>query len=211
MAYTVLHELALRLNPATAPLFLTDGLQAYYYAITAHFGAGLPIVANESNPLTPASFFEARPDVLYAQVRKNRVRHKITRVETVAMIGFLTDVRNRLQLYGFSGVTNTAFVERLNSTIRADLAALARKAQALARSPQHLHQLLLMWQAYYHFVRAHSSLRLPKSKQANTSSRARTPAMAADVVDAQWSFLRFLCTPTFPSLVDTVNSVHLVC
>ena len=29
MAYTVLHELALRLKPETAPLFLTDGLQAY--------------------------------------------------------------------------------------------------------------------------------------------------------------------------------------
>lgn len=146
-----------------------------------------------------------------AQVRKHRVRRKITRIETVAMIGFLTDVRTRLQQFGFSGVTNTSFVERLNNTIRADLAALARKAQALARSPQHLHQLLLIWQAYYHLVRPHSSLRLPKSKQPIAQFRARTPAMAAGIVDTQWSFLRFLCTPAFPSLVDAVNLMHLAC
>ena len=69
-------------------------------------------------------------------------------------------------------------LERLNNTIRADLAALARKAQALERSPQHLHQLLMMWRVYYYMVRTHSSLRLPKSKQPIPRLRDRTPASA---------------------------------
>ena len=64
LAHTVLHELALRLNPDIAPLFLTDGLQAYYYAITAHFGAGLQTVANQPLPHTPTFFFKSNPDIL---------------------------------------------------------------------------------------------------------------------------------------------------
>ena len=211
MAHTVLHELALRINPDIPPLFLTDGLQAYFYAITAHFGAGLPTGANQPMPQTPAFFFKSNPDILYAQIRKYRVRRKITRIETVAMIGFLPAVQKRLQKYGFTGVPNTAFVERLNNTIRADLAALARKAQALARSPQHLHQLLMTWRAYYHFIRPHSSLRLPKSKQPNPRLRQRTPAMAAGIIDSRWSFLCFLRTPAFPSLINTVNTIRLAC
>ena len=86
-------------------------------------------------------------------------------------------------------------LERINNTMRADLAALARKAQALARSPLHLQQLLLAWLAYYHLTRPHAALRLPKSKQPIPNLRDRTPAVAACVVDSVWSFLRFLHTP----------------
>ena len=95
-------------------------------------------------------------------------------------------------------------LERINNTMRADLAALARKAQALARSPLHLQQLLLTWLAYYHLTCPPASLRLPKSKQPIAKLRDRTPAraqppcgMAAGVVDAVWSFLRFLRTRRF--------------
>ena len=95
--------------------------------------------------------------------------------------------------------------------MRADLAALARKAQALARSPLHLQQLLLTWLAYYHLTRPHASLRLPKSKQPITKLRDRTPAVAAGVVDAVWSFLRFLRTPSFPSLINSANIMHMAC
>ena len=64
-----LFNLAPRINPDIdiAPLFLTDGLQAYFYAITTHFGAGLPTAANEPMPAPPAFFFKSNPDLLYAQ------------------------------------------------------------------------------------------------------------------------------------------------
>ena len=109
-------------------------------------------------------------------------------------------------------------LERINNTMRADLAALARKAQALARSPLHLQQLLSAWLAYYHLTRPHASLRLPKSKQPIAKLRDRTPAraqppcgMAAGVVDAVWSFLRFLRTPSFPALIHSANIMHMAC
>ena len=180
----------------------------YFYAITAHFGPELP---TPSQSLTSAYFWKSNPDILYAQVRKHRVRRRVVRVETVAMIGFLPAIQKRLRKFGFTGTVNTAFAERINNTIRANLAALARKAQALARSPEHLQQLLSTWLAYYHFTRAHTSLRLPKSKQPIASLRQRTPAMAAGIVDSQWSLLRFLRTPSFPSLVNTVNTLRLAC
>ena len=127
------------------------------------------------------------------------------------MIGFLPDIPNRLRLHGFSGKIQTALVERINNTMRADLAALARKAQALARSPLHLQQLLSAWLAYYHLTRPHASLRLPKSKKPTAKLRDRTPAVAAGVVDAVWSFLRFLRTPSFPSLINSANIMHMAC
>jgi transposase-like protein len=37
-AYAFLHRLVLSLKPKWVPLFLSDGLRAYFYAITAHFG-----------------------------------------------------------------------------------------------------------------------------------------------------------------------------
>jgi transposase-like protein len=37
-AYYFLHDLRLRLAPTCIPAITTDGLRAYFYAITAHFG-----------------------------------------------------------------------------------------------------------------------------------------------------------------------------
>jgi hypothetical protein len=38
MAYSVVHELKHRLLTGCVPVFSTDGLKHYYYALTAHFG-----------------------------------------------------------------------------------------------------------------------------------------------------------------------------
>ena len=38
MAYRVVHELKGRLRPGWVPVFSTDGLKDYFYALTAHFG-----------------------------------------------------------------------------------------------------------------------------------------------------------------------------
>ncbi len=38
MAYQVVHELKGRLRPGCVPVFSTDGLKHYFYALTAHFG-----------------------------------------------------------------------------------------------------------------------------------------------------------------------------
>ncbi len=63
-----------------------------------------------------------------------------------------------LQGLGFSGRLNTAFIERVNLTVRHGVAALARRTWATAQQSPHLLAHLEWWRAYYHFVRPHASL-----------------------------------------------------
>jgi IS1 family transposase len=48
------------------------------------------------------------------------------------------DLRNRLQPLGLSGRLNTAFVERVNLTLRQSEAAFSRRTWSTARSTPHL-------------------------------------------------------------------------
>jgi transposase InsO family protein len=61
---------------------------------------------------------------------------------------------------GFSGRLNTAFIERVNLTVRHGVAALARRTWATSQQAPHLLAHLEWWRAYYHFVRPHESLRV---------------------------------------------------
>jgi hypothetical protein len=58
-----------------------------------------------------------------------------------------------LQGLGFSGRLNTAFIERVNLTVRHGVAALARRTWATAQHSPHLLAYLEWWRAYYHGCR----------------------------------------------------------
>ena len=78
-----------------------------------------------------------------------------------------------LQALGFSGRVNTAFIERVNLTIRRGVAALARRTWATALQAPHLEAHLQWWLAYYHFVRPHGSLRVVVRERAEETSPGR--------------------------------------
>jgi hypothetical protein len=59
-----------------------------------------------------------------------------------------------LQELGFSGRLNTAFIERVNLTVRHGVAALARRTWATAQQSPQLLANLEWWRAYYHGCRA---------------------------------------------------------
>ncbi|MFO7660078.1 MAG: hypothetical protein R6V77_04125 [Candidatus Cloacimonadaceae bacterium] len=42
MAYRVVHELKRRLRSGSTPVFASDDLKHYFYALTAHFGQWEP-------------------------------------------------------------------------------------------------------------------------------------------------------------------------
>ncbi len=46
---------------------------------------------------------------------------------------------------------------------------------------------------------------LSKTLHPDSKQRQRTPAMAASIVDSVWSFERFLRTPTFPAIAQSLN------
>lgn len=110
--------------------------------------------------------------------------------------------RQRLRGAGLSGKINTAFVERLNLTIRQCISKLTRRTWGPARFSPELMDHLEWWRSYYHFVRYHESLAevlekpyRRKGKQHPRRYRYRTPAMAAGLTDRRWTVKELLHYP----------------
>ena len=91
--------------------------------------------------------------LIYGQVKKSYRRRKLARVTHVMRLGTQADLTLALQGMGFSGQLNTAFIERVNLTVRHGVAALARRTWATAQQAPQLLAHLEWWRASYHFVR----------------------------------------------------------
>lgn len=99
---------------------------------------------------------------------------------------------------GFRATIQTAFIERVNLTLRQSVSLHTRRTWSLAQTD---HQLLLhveWWRCYYHFVRPHEFLRQPLPGL-NRRYRQRTPTMALALTDHRWSVGELLCTPLIPA------------
>jgi IS1 family transposase len=182
MAHQLIHSLRQSLAPGCLPLFTSDGLNLYFYALTAHFGQWLP----GSRRGRHVRRWQVQPRLIYGQVKKSYRRRTLVRVSQVMRLGTQDALKATLQQLGFSGRLNTAFIERVNLTVRHGLAALARRTWATAQQSPPLLANLEWWRAYYHFVRPHESLRVrlgqPRARGGNRlvqRYRHRTPAMAA--------------------------------
>ena len=107
-----------------------------------------------------------------------------------------------LKALGLSGKINTAFIERLNLSIRQGVAFLVRRTWGAAQFTSELELHLQWWRGYYHFVRYHESLRVQfsrpiqrKGKQTPRHYRSRTPAMAAKLTSHRWPVLELISYP----------------
>jgi transposase InsO family protein len=173
----------------------------YFYALTAHFGQWLEV----GHPGQKARRWQVAEGLIYGQVKKSYRRRKLVRVTHVMRLGSQADLTIALQGMGFSGRLNTAFIERVNLTVRHGVAALARRTWSTAQQAPHLLAHLEWWRAYYHFVRPHASLRVtlgqPRERGGKLVAqryRQRTPAMAAGRTSRQWSTREVLCYPLPP-------------
>ena len=124
------------------------------------------------------------------------------RVEHTLLLGEAKGFRGRLQELGFSGRINTAFIERLNLTIRQGVSLLVRRTWGRAKYSPELKLHLLWWRGYYHFAHYHGSLRVEfsqpierKGKQTPGRYRSRTPVMAAGLATRRWSVLELISIP----------------
>src|SRR5215472_3826365 len=77
-------------------------------------------------------------------------RRKLVRVSHVMRLGTEDALRAALQGLGLSGRLNTAFIERVNLSVRHGVAALARRTWATAQQSPSLLAHLEWWRAYYH-------------------------------------------------------------
>jgi hypothetical protein len=65
-AHRVIHSLRELLAPGCVPLFTSDGLNLYFYALTAHFGQWLQVVRRGRN----VSEWQVAAELIYGQVKK---------------------------------------------------------------------------------------------------------------------------------------------
>ena len=187
-AYGVVHELKRRLKAGCVPVFSTDGLKHYYYALTAHFGRW-----DEQEGGKKPVWVLLR-ELLYAQVIKHQRRRRTVEVERRILVGEEGEYRKRLKAAGLSGQINTSFVERLNLTIRQNVSKLTRRTWGPAIYPSELVEHLEWWRSYYHFVRYHESLgeklETPEERKGRRQPkriRKKTPAMAAGLTNRRWT------------------------
>jgi len=196
MAHQLIHQVRQTLVAEYLPVFSSDGLKLYFYALTAHFGQWLQETDQAKR------VWRALPDLLYAQVQKIHRRRRLLRVDHQMLCGSVEAFTARLQALGLSGRIQTAFIERVNLTLRRSLAPLARRSWSLAQLPAELTFHLEWWRAYYHFVRPHQALRhnldqpRPRGGQRRPQRyQTRTPAMTVGFTQRPWSVLEVLSFP----------------
>jgi len=80
-------------------------------------------------------------------VKKSYRRRDLVRVTPVMRLGTEDALTFALRSLGFSGRLNTAFIERVNLTVRHGIAALARRTWATAQQSPQLLASLEWWQA----------------------------------------------------------------
>lgn len=143
-------------------LITTDGYKPYIKAI--------------------AEFF---PQAMYAQVVKKRKKRRVIEVLKKAIsdhpIG-LIEFNIRLSNIGWT--INTAFIERLNLTMRRLISCLSRKTNSFSKNGEVFEGNVYMFAVYYNFIRPHSSLKI----KSGDKTINRTPAMAANVSNRMLSW-----------------------
>jgi hypothetical protein len=81
------HEVWQRLAPGAPPVFTTDGLWLYYYALTAYFGQWVP----QTGKRWPV--WQVDPRLVYGQVHKVKAGYKLKAMFTVAVCGTRAQLR----------------------------------------------------------------------------------------------------------------------
>jgi IS1 family transposase len=192
MAQGMVHQVVQVLAPGCVPLFLTDGFKEYATALLAHFGQWVQPPRHRAIGPAPRLRWMPLPQLLYAQVVKSYRCRRLARVSHRVVFGTLAAIEQVLAAQGWH--INTAFIERVNLTIRQHVAAVGRRVMTLCKDEEGLHQQLALYHTYYNFCLPHAALRLPlpqpKPTHGNGSAkcwRPRTPAMAAGLTDHVWT------------------------
>lgn len=136
----------------------------------------------------------------YGQVKKVYQRRRLVRVEYRIRLGQLTELTAKLCKLKLGRGLNTAFVERVNLTLRQGVPALIRRTWSTAQEQSELALHLEWWRGYYHFIRVHDALRVelahPLERRGKRQRyRSRTPAMAARLTHHRWTVEEFLRLP----------------
>ena len=197
MAQAVLHQITQLLAPGCVPLFLSDGNPNYLPAIVSHFGHWVQRPRRQARGPAPKPRWMPLPGLLYAQVIKCMRRRRIVEVKRQVVIGTQAAVDQVLAPCGWQ--ISTAFIERLNLSLRQRVVAIRRRSASPCKSSNGLSHQLVLFQVYHNFVLPHASLRQalvePIPTHGSGSAKVwqpRSPAMAAGLTNHVWSLREVL-------------------
>ncbi len=196
-AQRFVHQVAHRLATHCHPLFLSDGLKDYGTALLTHFGQWVQFPRRQPRGKAPKPRWCALPQLRYAQVIKKCRRRRLVKLIQRVVFGRRDQIDSLLAAHGWQ--INTAFVERLNLTLRQHVAAIGRRVITLAKTDTGLLAQLHLFQAYYNVCLPHASLQqtlpvvsIDASDRGIPYRQKTTPAMAAGLTDHAWSLREFL-------------------
>jgi IS1 family transposase len=197
------------------PFFTSDQLAEYRTALLHSYGQWYQPARSGSRGCYPKRRRIAPPELLYAQVVKERVRGQVVAVTRKVVFGEATAVKTRLSTLATSTTINTSFVERENLTLRQQNRRLTRKTSGFSKELPWLEKHLRLTLAYYHLVLPHASLsqelEVPTPTRGSGSARRWrpiTPAMAAGMTDHIWTTTELLSYRVPASFVDTMHTVE---
>ena len=150
-------------------LWAVDGFRAYPKAILKVF----------RDPLYTGKVGRPRlvvwDDLHIVQVIKQRVGKRLISVTRRVAYGCLEQAEELMQASQvLLGTINTAYIERLNATLRTWIPALVRRTRTPSGARERLEAALFWTGCVYNFCHVHATL-------------AATPAMAADLTDHVWT------------------------
>lgn len=175
---TVIEQVRAAAQPGKPILFAVDGFKAYVSSILTVF----------RDPLYTGK--RGRPrlvvwdDLHIVQVVKQRVGKRLVGITRRLAQGSLSCAEALMQATQVEvGRINTAYIERLNATLRTWMPALVRRTRTPSGARVRLEAALFWTGCVYNFCHVHATL-------------AGTPAMAAELTDHVWSIdelIRYRC------------------
>ncbi len=197
------------------PFFTSDQLAEYRTALLHAYGQWYQPLRQGKRGPHPHRRRVPHPDLLYAQVVRQREKGQVVAVSRKVVFGEHELLDRHLTSSSVSTTINTSFVERENLTLRQQNRRLTRKTNGYSKELGWLEKHLWLSLAYYHLVLPHESLRirLPEPAPTRGTGSARrwqmvTPAMAAGMTDHVWSTSELLSYRVPVTFLDTLHQTE---
>src|SRR5713226_10191639 len=175
-------------QPLRALLVCTDGWSAYPNSIRRAFREKVKTTAGPGR-----ACLQVWPDVFIATVIKRTAKKRVVEVMRRMAQGTLEQAQKLLSQSRGGSVLNTAFIERLNGTMRERLASLTRKCRHAAHRLEALETGMYLLGCTYNWCWPHHELsRRAAATQGVRGEVPLTPAMASGLTDHVWSIWELL-------------------
>jgi IS1 family transposase/transposase-like protein len=213
----LLLERVAQVTDERVPCFTSDRLAEYRTALLHAYGVWQRPARRGSRGRFPRPRRVPHPDLLYAQVVKQRERGRVVAVASQVVFGDAAAIQARLASLPTSTTINTSFVERDNLSLRQHNRRLPRETNGFSKELTWLEKQLWLALAYYHLVLPHESLaeelRIPEATRGSGSARRWcpvTPAMAAGMTDHVWTTAELLSYRVPATFLDRLHEIaHL--